>query len=272
MHLAAKAFSRPFTSFALLPGSAHPSLTSNIMLVNKDGDLELYAVHDTPVHPPWSPRGDLALGIGCSYTILSGITDLTPPRDPWDLPARPSRPSSRAYSPERTEFGDDVSLASRQLSESPVHDTVPATFGRGDEDGFPALSRQAVAAVDESSLPASKNRQDNSESTTLVKELPFEHTAIRGDQHRKRSRGREHEHESEFALAQLHAPHTTPRTIDIALEGEGHGKLIQRPPAIRALQHVLELDISMLMRRRAILGYGLSNVSDIAIVLHLWLT
>lgn len=74
--LTAKYFSRPLASFALVPNSSNPHpLTSNIMVVNKDGDLELYAIHDTPKQLAWSARGDLALGAGIGLKILEGYKE-----------------------------------------------------------------------------------------------------------------------------------------------------------------------------------------------------
>ena len=223
------------------------------MLVNKDGDLELYAVHDTPVHPSWSTRGDLTLGIGCSYTIISGITDLTPAHEPWELLAsRHSRPGSRAYSMERPDYTDDGSVASRGLRDSPMYETPPATFGRGDEDGFPALSPPATSRTERTTSPGRSRRPVKSG-------LPFEHTAMGKSRARREPR---HEREGPGpSPSQPHAPHTTPRTITAPLDDDGHGGLQKKSPAVRALQHVLEVDISMLMRRRAMLAYGLLNVS-----------
>lgn len=40
------------------------------MVVNKDGDLELYAIYDTPKQPIWSSRGDLAIGAGAGLKII----------------------------------------------------------------------------------------------------------------------------------------------------------------------------------------------------------
>jgi hypothetical protein len=76
--LTAKYFSRPLASFALVPnstpGNPHP-LTSNVMVVNKDGDLELYAIHDTPKQLAWSARGDFALGAGLGLKVLEGYKE-----------------------------------------------------------------------------------------------------------------------------------------------------------------------------------------------------
>lgn len=42
------------------------------MAVNVDGDLELYALHDTPKQVVWSSKGDLALGAGLGLKVLEG--------------------------------------------------------------------------------------------------------------------------------------------------------------------------------------------------------
>ncbi|KAI1787427.1 hypothetical protein LXA43DRAFT_1029054 [Ganoderma leucocontextum] len=253
-----KTFSRPFTSFALVPGAN--SLTSNVMLVNKDGDLELYAVHDTPVHPPWSSRGDLALGIGCSYTIISGISDLTPPSEPWELvAARPSHHSSRAYSLERPAGG---SLGPRFHSDestysmAPQRPGSPPTFGRGDEDGFPALSAAPMSARGRPSPGRKRSRQLVTENRMVVKELPFEHTAVVRGQAPKRSR-RGGDSDGDRGRS---APLATPKTITLALDdGEGRARYAKKPPAMTALQNVVESDISMSMRNRAAVAYGLTD-------------
>ncbi|KAI0746113.1 hypothetical protein C8Q76DRAFT_852601 [Earliella scabrosa] len=253
-----KTFVKSFASFALVPSAEQHPLTSNVMLVNKDGDLDLYAVHDTPVHTPWSSRGDLALGVGCSYTILPGITDTTPPREPWDLlAARPSRPGSRAYSLERREYAEDGSFSRRY---SPTYSMASApTFGRGDEDGFPALSPAPATPAGGTSPGRRRDLALIPESKLIVKELPFEHTAVGKYQPPKRSKshGRAHGHDEN---AQTHAPPTTPKTVTLALDdGESRTKHPKKSAAVKALQHVVEFDISMLMRRRAVLAYGLTD-------------
>ncbi|TBU61554.1 hypothetical protein BD310DRAFT_872921 [Dichomitus squalens] len=241
-----KTFSHPFTSFALVPSPKPHPLTSNVMLVNRDGDLELYAVHDTPIHPPWSSRGDLALGIGCSYTVIPGITDPTPPREPWELlAARPSRPGSRAYSLERA--------ADSTFHMGAVGDS-PAMFGRGDEDGFPALTPNAASVSRGHSPGKQRFRHLTAESALAVQELPFEHTAVvRGQPPKRSRRGGDHDVERGRSV-----PPTTPKTVTLALDdGEGKGRIAKKSHAVKALQHVVESDISMLMRKRAAFAYGL---------------
>ncbi|KAI0699871.1 hypothetical protein C8T65DRAFT_742322 [Cerioporus squamosus] len=263
-----KTFSRPFSSFALVPSSKPHPLTSNVMLVNKDGDLELYAVHDTPVHAPWSSRGDLALGVGCSYTIIPGVTDPRPPREPWDLLAtRPSRPGSRAYSMERTDFAEDGSVVHR-FRDSPTYYMAP-TFGRGDEDGFPALSPPPATPAERASPGRRRQRTLMPDSAMIVKELPFEHTAVGKGHARKRSRGRGHARDDENDVLHPHAPPTTPKTVTLALDDvDGKAKHPKRFAVVKALQHVVEWDISMLMRRRAMLAYGLTDSMYNSLIAH----
>ena len=51
------------------PNVSHP-VASNVMVVNKDGDLELYAIYDAPKQPIWSSRGDLAIGAGVGLKVI----------------------------------------------------------------------------------------------------------------------------------------------------------------------------------------------------------
>ncbi|KAI0355754.1 hypothetical protein OH77DRAFT_1402535 [Trametes cingulata] len=273
-----KTFSRPFASFALVPSQKPHPLTSNVMLVNKDGDLELYAVHDTPVHPVWSSRGDLAVGVGCSYSIIAGITDLTPPPDPWTLAsAHPSLPGSHAHSVERPDITGEPggSRRSRLHSESPSHSVPPPTFGRGDEDGFPALSPPPRQLPPDEPIVRSGRRRAHSPSTQ--KYLHFESTAA-GKASGRKSRG-----DQDAQAVHPHVSFPTPRTVTMALdEGDARTKPTRKSMALKALQHVVETDISMVMRQRAIRGYGLDNPkrnsdivretsSDGSVLSELWL-
>ncbi|KAI8992887.1 hypothetical protein BD414DRAFT_412412 [Trametes punicea] len=251
-----KTFSRPFASFALVPSEKPHPLTSNVMLVNKDGDLELYAVHDTPVHPVWSSRGDVALGIGCSYTIVPGITDTTPPPEPWDiLAAYPSLTGSHAHSPERSGEIDHAHIH----PDSPSRSVPPATFGRGDEDGFPALSPSPARAHPDEIGARSGRRRNHTPPPT--KQLHFEYTASGRIRH---SWGypqvRKHRGDQETHPPHSHVSLPTPKTVTLALDdAELRAKAPRRSAALKALQHVVEMDISMVMRRRTIRGYGLVN-------------
>ncbi|KAF8634265.1 hypothetical protein AX17_004222 [Amanita inopinata Kibby_2008] len=72
-----KSFPRVLSSFALVPPSPNPLFTNQdvstkIMVVNKEGDLELYAIHDATKQAVWSPRGDLVIGGGNALKVVSG--------------------------------------------------------------------------------------------------------------------------------------------------------------------------------------------------------
>ncbi|KAI0630074.1 hypothetical protein C8Q77DRAFT_1219729 [Trametes polyzona] len=251
-----KTFSRSFASFALVPSPKPHPLTSNVMLVNKDGDLELYAVHDTPVHPAWSSRGDLALGVGCSYTIIPGIVDTSLPSEPWDvIPAYPSLPGSHAHSLERPDFSGSQfgSRRSRMQSETPAHSVPPPMFGRGDEDGFPALGSPPIKSFPDEQASRSGRRRTHSPSG--LRQLHFEQSTISKSRHA--SQGRKYRADQEL---QVPVPFVTPRTVTLALDDpEVRTKPTRKSAPLKALQHVVETDISMVMRQRAIRGYGLVN-------------
>lgn len=231
------------------------------MLVNKDGDLELYAVHDTPVHPAWSARGDLALGVGCSYTVVPGITDTTRPLEPWEILAYPSRPGSHAQSLERPDFGVSSfgGRRSRLQSESPSHSVPPPTFGRGDEEGFPALSPPPTKPTGDE--PPSRSGRRRTHSPSALKQLHFEHTGTGKTRYAYSSQGKKHRGDQDVQPVHFNTSMPTPRTVTLALDdGEVRAKPTRKSGPLKALQHVVETDISMVMRQRAIKGYGLVYV------------
>lgn len=222
----AKDFPKALSSFALVPSADPHPLTSNVMVVNREGDLELYAIHDTPTHSPWSPRGELALGIRCSYRIIHGSHAKEPPPEPWDIDIQPSMPNSAAHSVERN--------AGRE-SAGRSHTNSPPMFGRGDEDGFPALT-----------LPPARTPTANLAATrppgsVSLKSLQFEHTAI------VKLDGNDSSHSSGSRIKHGHGRHAHTR----------------RTGTIDTMQHNVESDISMIMRRRVIQGYSITSVSCI---------
>ena len=81
MRYAAKSFARVLSSFALVPPTLGETrnISTKIMVVNKEGDLELYAMQDAPKQAVWSARGDLAIGGG------DGIKVIGPPQEENNL-------------------------------------------------------------------------------------------------------------------------------------------------------------------------------------------
>ncbi|KAI0338210.1 hypothetical protein BDW22DRAFT_1487781 [Trametopsis cervina] len=231
-----KYFSKTIASFSLVPPlDVGSTLTTNVMVVTKEGDLELYAVHDTATHTPWSARGDLALGIGRSYTIIPGLHEPEPPPEPWELTTS-SFPLSTPRSIQKPLLHEEVPTRGRHGAPS------PAMFGRGDEDGFPALASSSRGVANLSATRPGSNRS-RALSPAAWKSKYYEHTGVP-----KRS---------------LASP--SPGRGDHNLKGR-HKSLTRKNKdtspmwhADNSVQHSVENDISMLMRKRVVQGYSLVN-------------
>ncbi|KAG5638636.1 hypothetical protein H0H81_011355 [Sphagnurus paluster] len=236
-----KSFPRPIASFALAPSPSQHPLTTNVMVVNKEGDLELYAIHDTPKPAVWSARGDLAVAAGLSYRILEGSHEVDAADDTQSSflgNSHSATPGTGHHSRSREESilpGQQKSVASSNGTgkSGPVIPPPPQgknthlpLFGRGDEDGFPALGGSS------SNLTAARPVAVSGNSTSGL-------TAHGASSSRK---GRSDTH------------------------GEGGSRApsistsrVRRGSGARGIQLVMECDISMVMRKRALRGYGLSD-------------
>lgn len=213
------------------------TLTSNVMVVTKEGDLELYAVHDTATHTPWSARGDLAVGLGKSYTILPGLHEPQPPPEPWDLTVS-SFHHATPRSVQKPLLHEDVPIRGRNGAPS------PATFGRGDEDGFPALASSARGLANLSATRPGSARS-RAISPAAWRSKYFEHTGVVKRALASPSPGR-----GELGSKTRHKS-LTRRNKEL-------------PPmwshSESPLQLGIESDVSMVMRHRVVEGYGLVNV------------
>ncbi|KAF8971267.1 hypothetical protein BDZ97DRAFT_1901867 [Flammula alnicola] len=256
-----KYFPRPLASFALVPhNKPSPSLTSNVMVVNKDGDLEVYAFHDTAKQVAWSARGDLAIGGGLGLKVLEGYKDpesddefnpdvVHPPTSAAAFKYKgsgekgrgsrsrsgPSREESRVRGRSGTSAGPHIPLPA-------VPTAIPPLFGRGDDDGFPALSAKPTG------LSATRPGQPRTYSPASVRKY---RTSERGEPSALQRR-------------------SLSRTDTIPAEEPNEPPVVERRVVERALQkpreakrqgvtHVVQDDISMIMRRRVKAGYGLSQ-------------
>ncbi len=160
--LAAKYFPRPLASFALVPNSTpsnpHP-LTSNVMVVNRDGDLELYAIHDTPKQLAWSARGDFALGAGLGLKVLEGYREGE--NDDEEEKFAPEEPKQRKSSRDTSSRGRDASRA--RVSERDHSPSAPIIRGRNRQgaarrDSYtsqPTLSVTTVSSTSAAITPSS---------------------------------------------------------------------------------------------------------------------
>jgi hypothetical protein len=131
--LTAKYFSRPLASFALVPNATTHPLTSNVMVLNSDGDLELYAIHDTPKQLAWSARGDLAVGAGLGLKVLEGYQE--DEDDDEEAEFVPEESKQRKTSGDTNSRGRDTSRARvsvrGQSSRSPSASKRPTSVTRG---------------------------------------------------------------------------------------------------------------------------------------------
>ncbi|KAI0699585.1 hypothetical protein BC835DRAFT_1267644 [Cytidiella melzeri] len=229
-----KYFSKVLASFALVPPSnAEPPLTTNVMVVTREGDLELYALHDTAIHTPWSARGDLALGIGRSYAIISGLHESEPPVEPWELMTS-SFPHSTPHSVQKPLLHEDVPVRGRHGAPSPI------MFGRGDEDGFPALASSARSVANLSATRPGGSRSRPLSPTGWRSRL-FEHTGV--------------------AIQPLTSPSPAPGSkARLKSLTRRHKDASPRWGHLdTSVQHSVENDISVTMRKRVVQGYSLVN-------------
>lgn len=192
------------------------------MVVNREGDLELYAVHDAPEQAVWSARGDLAIGAGQSYrTLAVKLDDNDINREPWDIQNQIHQGNS---SKTRSHGRNDPDFQVDPL-------TSPPLFGRGDAEGFPALPSPANAQ--HTNLSATRPRRH---SSSILRNTGHDRT-------RSRSRAKNDGDETGLAVQR------------------GRKPLATRSSGILKGVTAIEDDISMVMRRRTLRGYGLSDVS-----------
>ncbi|KAF7782973.1 hypothetical protein Agabi119p4_2349 [Agaricus bisporus var. burnettii] len=258
-----KTFSKALSSFALAPDpdSQHP-LTSNVMVVSKDGDLEMYAIHDAPKQLVWSTRGDLAFGCCVNLKMISGIpgndvdTEVSHSASGYFLAAG-SRSRSAQAGDDNLTRGRPAKSHSLPPAAPPI--PTPPLYGRGDEEGFPALP----------SLPAA---------------VPTGLTATRPQKERTYSPSTLRKYQSLEPNDQLQPAQASVRQVSSSrnrlpmsgengligekLESEKIKKRVKsRDGKNKELTNTVEDDISMLIRRRAILGYGLSRPQH-----NIWIT
>ena len=169
---AAKYFSRPLASFALVPSPQMHPFTSNVMVVssNKDGDLELHAVNDAPKHIVWSARGDLAITTSQTLKILPGVHQTELPTEPWDsipdhaLPPFISPSTRRDRKPRNASssvFVDGFALAP-DASPSPFTANLAATRPGLSQSYSPASLRKHIPSGDGPKDPTTPGDNRNS--------------------------------------------------------------------------------------------------------------
>ncbi|KAI0305481.1 hypothetical protein B0F90DRAFT_1808734 [Multifurca ochricompacta] len=205
-----------------------PNTSGSLVLSNtRKYDLETANTHDTPIHVQWSPRGSMAVAVGSAYRIFSSVQPGEIVPEPWSIV-----PAVVSEGVDDTGFGNFPIDVSR--GRSPRSSWQQPTFGRGDEDGFPALT---------SARPSPKPRQKRvlkcgasffPGPTSLAPPSP--------------------------ATGSVHIIGTTKLTennVASSRTQNASGRPWRR--AIDRTQALVDEDISMSMRRRVIKGYGLSH-------------
>ncbi len=236
-----------------MPATRTNPLVVSLMAITKDDELETAHIHDTPIHVEWSSRGNMAIAVGSAYRIFSSVRpgDIVP--EPWAI--QPTIVS------EGTGFSPfPIEMSRGRSSRSSLHQP---TFGRGDMDGFPALtsakpSPKPSPRSKASPLPGPKSKEGTvSPAYWSVPASPYS----KGNVELPSSPGP--------ASLPLPSPASSARPI------AGASKLSERNAsssrtrnagsrawrrAIDRTQAIVDEDISMIMRQRVIMGYGLSHV------------
>ncbi|KZS98492.1 hypothetical protein SISNIDRAFT_448741 [Sistotremastrum niveocremeum HHB9708] len=214
--------SSPISSFAFVPNMNAQSSTPNLLTILKNGDLEMYGVSD-PSHTQWSCHGDLAVGSASTYSVYHPAdTQHESYPDPWTLvnPSQSGDARSRFAVPE----------SEGKLSQSPK-------FGRGDRDGFPLPSTRTkeTSATRHDGPGNVVFEREPSNGMTLPEVGLGEQPSGRGNSSSRMGTGTEKPNRS---------------------SSRGRSKTYpEERTGFRALQD----DVSLLMKRRALRGYGLQS-------------
>jgi hypothetical protein len=110
-------------SFALIPDADKPGGHTRVLLVTKDGDLEVSVLHDSPKHVLWSTSRTLLLGNGSEFHLL----------DPNQTQAKSSLPEhqgadtvSRRYENSVVDGLNDLASRTTTLTKDTEHEVDQA--------------------------------------------------------------------------------------------------------------------------------------------------
>ncbi|KAI9507918.1 hypothetical protein F5148DRAFT_1276009 [Russula earlei] len=242
-------------TISVTPENAQPSPNASYSLVLSDTRKCRPAnIHDTPIHVQWSARGNMAIAVGSAYRIFSSVRPGEVIPEPWSI-----QPTVVSQGIDDTGFGHFPIELSRGRSPS-MH---PPTFGRGDEDGFPALtsagpSPKPSPRFQTSPLPASRSKEGTvSPTQRSFPASPY----LKGNVELPST--------SSPGPASLAPPSPASGSRHVAgtlKQSESNTSSRSRNAsgrpwrrAIERTQTLVDADISMIMRRRVIAGYGLSH-------------
>ncbi|KAG8827421.1 hypothetical protein FRC19_003219 [Serendipita sp. 401] len=209
-------------SFDFIPRSAAPSSAPHIVAVSKSGDIDLTAIRDSPRHQ-WSSRGELIASVGKTYKVYhthAGIVGEST-QEPWDIQLQDDTPSSLLQDNDRpTDVHKRDGLLSVQYE--PKRKISPASAIR-----VPFEKKQGPASSISTPRPALTPLDSDDAVNTPG--------ATKQD--------------GPFQLKSLQGLHPASRS------GPRSGKHSERRFAERGLGQ----DISAIIRRRAVQGYGLES-------------
>jgi hypothetical protein len=239
-----------------MPATRSNPLFVPLMAITKDDELEAANIHDTPTHVQWSVRGNMAIAVGSAYRIFSSVRPAEVVPEPWSI-----NYTVVSEGIEGTSFGPSPIEVFRGRSPRPC--LPQPIFGRGDEDGFPALtsarpSPKPSPRFKPSPLPVSKLKEGTaSPAHRSVPASPY----LKGNVGLPSSPGP--------ASVPLPSPASGSRDMTSASKISERNTSSSRVRnassrpwrrAIDRTQALVDEDISMIMRRRVIKGYGLSHV------------
>ncbi|KAI9450344.1 hypothetical protein BJY52DRAFT_1206162 [Lactarius psammicola] len=233
-------FHTSLRSFALMPATRPNPLVVSLMAITKDDNLETANTHDTPIHVQWCARGSMAVAVGSAYRIFHSVPPGGIVPDPWSVVPTIVSEGAAAF-PIEVCRGRSSRLSS---SHQP-------TFGRGDEDASPLPAQKAkegTASPAHRSVPASPYLKGSAElpsSPGLASRALAPPSPAPGLRH---IAGVSKLSESSTSLSRIRSASGRPwrRAVDRAVD---------------RVQALVDEDISMVMRRRAIKGYGLGYPS-----------
>ncbi|TDL25945.1 WD40 repeat-like protein [Rickenella mellea] len=237
-----KSFNRSLQSFAIIPSNHRHPLASEIVVVDSIGDLELYSLPDVPKHPAWSAHGDLAIGAGTAYRVMSGHDPSTPPPEPWEINIAAEDPDV-AVPDKSVERRGREAARGQSRSNTEMH----PGFGRGDQDGFSALK----SPPRQSSLTATRNSRPRTFSPASIRRFPLDYGKT-ADSNDVRTRSTNGKSDSAVGRPSQDFSKEVPRIRKVSKRREG--------PLERVASGVLHDDISMIMRSRVRRGYGPANI------------
>jgi hypothetical protein len=214
-------------SFDFVPRSAAPTSAPHVVAVSKSGDIELSVVRDSPRHQ-WSSRGELAASSGRRfkfYRTHAGIEG-DPTREPWDIPIDDDRsPADRP-----TTIGlDDGTRPDRDAE----HHTLQIHQG---SKYSPSIALPSSTSTDRKAAGGSAVSTPRPSLTPLDDEASGTGSKVR-------------------ATTPTKTPVRTPKAL--SLSRARSSRRSERYSAERGLAQ----DISAIIRRRVLHGYGLESVS-----------